>query len=129
MGVTWPIIVLKANEVIVAIETPLARVRVSNTSAGIIQDSGPQVAEKEKLYSQVMMMKPQWAPVLVLDGGNCASSTVATMNVTMLPRLPLIRVQRRPKRSMYIMHRNCATNAMTELIAWYFNVSSLEIPI
>ena len=62
MGVTCPIIVLKAYESIVAIETPFARVRVSNTSAGMIQERGPQVAEKEKLYSQVMMMKPQWAP-------------------------------------------------------------------
>jgi hypothetical protein len=28
-----------------------------------------QVAEKEKLYRQVMMMKPQWAPVLFVEGG------------------------------------------------------------
>jgi len=47
--VTWPIIVLKAKLTIVAIETPLDRVRVSNISAGMIHDSGPQVALKEKL--------------------------------------------------------------------------------
>lgn len=41
--------VLKAKEVMVAIETPLDRVRVSKISAGMIQESGPQVAEKEKL--------------------------------------------------------------------------------
>lgn len=49
MGVTCPIMVLKANDIMVAIETPLARVRVSKISAGIIQLSGPQVAENEKL--------------------------------------------------------------------------------
>lgn len=118
MGVTWPIIVLNANEVIVAMETPLDRVRVSKTSAGIIQDNGPHVAENEKLYSQVMMMKPQCAPVLFVVGGNFASRMVATMKVTQLPRLPLIRVQRRPKRSMKRMQRNWATSAMMELMAW-----------
>ena len=35
------IIVLKAKEVIVAILTPLERVRVSKTSAGMIHDKGP----------------------------------------------------------------------------------------
>src|SRR6266536_5853734 len=35
------------GEVMVAIETPLDRVRVSKISAGMIQESGPQVAEKE----------------------------------------------------------------------------------
>jgi hypothetical protein len=110
--------VLNANEIIVAIDTPLERVRVSNTSAGMIQDRGPQVAEKEKLYSQVIMMKPQWAPVLLVDGGNLASRAVAIMNVTQLPRLPEIRVQRRPKRSMKRMQRNWATRAMMELMAW-----------
>jgi hypothetical protein len=41
--------VLKAKDIMVAMETPLARVRVSKISAGMIQLSGPQVAEKEKL--------------------------------------------------------------------------------
>ena len=49
MSVTWPIRVLKAKETMVAIETPFERVRVSKISAGIIQERGPQVAEKEKL--------------------------------------------------------------------------------
>jgi hypothetical protein len=110
--------VLNANEIPVAIETPFDRVRVSNTSAGIIHDSGPQVAEKEKLYSQVMMMKPQWAPELLVVGGNLASRIVAMMKVTQLPRLPPIKVQRRPKRSMKRMQRNWATRAMMELMAW-----------
>lgn len=47
--VTCPIKVLKAKETMVAMETPLERVRVSNISAGITQERGPQVAEKEKL--------------------------------------------------------------------------------
>ena len=48
-SVTWPISVLKAKLTMVAMETPFERVRVSNISAGMIQDRGPQVAEKEKL--------------------------------------------------------------------------------
>lgn len=52
--VIWPIRVLKAKETMVAMDTPLERVRVSNISAGMIQDRGPHVAEKEKLYSQVL---------------------------------------------------------------------------
>jgi hypothetical protein len=49
VSVICPMSVLKAKETIVAIETPLERVRVSKISAGITQESGPQVAEKEKL--------------------------------------------------------------------------------
>lgn len=41
------IMVLKAKLVIVAMLTPLERVLVSNTSAGMIQLKGPQVAENE----------------------------------------------------------------------------------
>lgn len=67
----------------VAIETPLERVRVSKISAGITQERGPQVQEKEKLYSQVMMMKPQEAPVLwLVSGGKLAMRTQAMMNVS-----------------------------------------------
>ena len=36
MGVTWPIMVLKAKETMTPIETPLLRVLVSKTSAGTI---------------------------------------------------------------------------------------------
>lgn len=50
----WPISVLNANETMVASETPFERVRVSNISAGITQDKGPQVAENEKLYNHVL---------------------------------------------------------------------------
>jgi hypothetical protein len=67
--------VLKANETIVAMETPFERVLVSKISAGMIQESGPHVAEKEKLYAQVQMMNPHEAPLLVATpGGNCAIS-------------------------------------------------------
>lgn len=51
---TWPIMVLKAKETIVAMETPLERVWVSKISAGMMKERGPQVAEKEMLYSQVL---------------------------------------------------------------------------
>lgn len=106
MGVTCPIIVLNAYDVMVASETPLERVRVSNTSAGMIQERGPQVHENEKLYNQVMIIKPQWAPVFLLSGGNCANSMQAMIKVTMFPRLPQIKLQRRPSRSMKRMQRN-----------------------
>src|ERR1051326_8021219 len=95
--VTCPIIVLKAKLVIVAIDTPFARVLVSNISAGIIQLNGPHVALKEKLYNQVMAMKPQAAaPLFAVPGGNFARRRVATINVTIFPRLPRINGQRRP---------------------------------
>lgn len=73
VSVICPIRVLKANETIVAIETPLERVLVSKISAGITQERGPQVAENEKLYNHVMMMNPHEAPALCVDpGGNWA---------------------------------------------------------
>lgn len=50
--------VLNAKEVMVAILTPLDRVRVSKTSAGMIQLSGPHVHEKEKFQIHVTTMNP-----------------------------------------------------------------------
>lgn len=44
--VICPIIVLKANETMTPIETPLDLVLVSKTSAGMIHDREPQVKEK-----------------------------------------------------------------------------------
>lgn len=41
IGVTWPIIVLNANEVIPPTLTPFRRMAVPNNSAGIAQESGP----------------------------------------------------------------------------------------
>ena len=49
IGVTCPIMVLKAKDIIVAILTPFDLVLVSKISAGTIQDSGPFVQEKLKL--------------------------------------------------------------------------------
>ncbi len=100
--------VLNAKLVIVARETPLDRVCVSNTSAGIIQDSGPHVAEKLKLKTQVEMMNAHCGPVPPFGepGGNLASRIVPQMNVTMLPKLPKIRGQRRPVWSMNKIQRN-----------------------
>jgi len=45
MGVIWPIKVLKAKLIIVAIETPFDRVRVSNTSAGTICNEGQHMLQ------------------------------------------------------------------------------------
>lgn len=117
---TWPIIVLNAKLVIVAIDTPFDLVFVSNTSAGMIQDSGPQVAEKLKLYTQVDRMNPHCAPFPPPGepGGYLARRIVPQMKVTMLPRFPIISGQRRPKRSIRRMQRNWAINAITELMAW-----------
>ena len=100
-----------------AIETPFDRVRVSNTSARIIQESGPHVDENEKLYTHVMIIKPQCALVLELSGGNKARRIAAMIKVTMLPRFPKISGNLRPNRSMNKIQRNWATNAITELIA------------
>ena len=77
VSVTCPMSVLKAKETIVAIETPLERVRVSKISAGMIQERGPQVALKEKLYNHVMIMKPQEAELLcAVPGGNLAGGGI-----------------------------------------------------
>lgn len=82
MGVTCPIIVLNAKDIMVASETPLARVRVSKISAGIIHERGPQVAEKEKLYTHVTMMNPQEAPVFVVSpGGKFAAWVSVGLNI------------------------------------------------
>jgi hypothetical protein len=90
--------VLNANEVMVAIETPLERVLVSKISAGMIHDNGPQVALKLKLYTQVITIKPQAAALLLLaPGGKTASKMVEMINVIMFPRLPRMSGQRRPK--------------------------------
>lgn len=46
MGVTCPIIVLKAKEVMAPQETPFKRIAVPKSSAGIDHDSGPLVMKK-----------------------------------------------------------------------------------
>lgn len=46
IGVTCPIIVLKAKEVIAPHDTPFNRIAVPNSSAGIAQLSGPLVMKK-----------------------------------------------------------------------------------
>lgn len=46
IGVTWPIIVLKAKEVIAPHDTPFNRIAVPKSSAGIAQLKGPLVMKK-----------------------------------------------------------------------------------
>lgn len=46
IGVTWPIIVLKAKEVIAPHDTPFNRIAVPKSSAGMAQLSGPLVMKK-----------------------------------------------------------------------------------
>jgi hypothetical protein len=50
MGVTWPIIVLKAKDVIAPHETPFKRIAVPKSSAGMAQLSGPLVMKKTVIY-------------------------------------------------------------------------------
>jgi len=114
--VVCPTMVLNAKLTIVAILTPLLLVRVSNISAGIIQLNGPHVAENEKLYSQVMAINPQDAArLLLVSAGYLASRMVAMTKVTIFPRFPNIRGQRRPRRSMKSMQRNWPKRAIMEL--------------
>ena len=131
IGVTCPIIVLKAKDAIVESDTPLLLVLVSNTSAGMIQLNGPQVAEKLKLNTQVLRMNAHWAPLppLLEPGGNLARRIVPQMKVTMFPKLPNMSGQRRPSRSIKRMQRNWAINAMIEFMAWNRSVSAPVIPI
>lgn len=112
--VVWPIMVLKAKLVMVAIETPLERVLVSKISAGIIHDRGPHVALNEKLYSQVIAIKPHEAPMLLeapSSGGYLASRIVAMMKQTAFSRLPPMSGKRRPVLSMNRIVRNWANKA------------------
>jgi hypothetical protein len=76
IGVIWPIKVLKAKLIIVAIETPLDLVRVSNTSAGTIC--------KEDQY--------------VLQAIDEHARQVAMLGVLLVPNLPR-KVVRSPMRS------------------------------
>lgn len=46
IGVTWPIIVLNAKDVIAPQETPFRRIAVPKSSAGIAQLNGPLVMKK-----------------------------------------------------------------------------------
>ena len=46
IGVTWPIIVLKAKDVMAPHDTPFNRIAVPKSSAGIAQLSGPLVMKK-----------------------------------------------------------------------------------
>lgn len=71
-----------AKDIIVARETPRDLVAVLNTSEGIIHERGPQVALKEKLYIQVVAMKPICALMGFdsLPGGKEARSAAPTMN-------------------------------------------------
>lgn len=49
MGVTWPIMVLNAKDVIAPQDTPLVRRAVPNSSAGMAQESGPDVMKNTVL--------------------------------------------------------------------------------
>ena len=52
IGVTCPIMVLNANEVIAPNDTPFSRIAVPKSSAGMDQLSGPLVMKNTKSRSQ-----------------------------------------------------------------------------
>jgi hypothetical protein len=74
--------------------------------------------EKQKLNNQVMMINPQWAPVLFSDAGNSAMRTVLTMYVKAMRRLPTMMIVRRPTLSTRNIIRTSLIRPITELIAW-----------
>lgn len=82
-----------------------------------LQESGPFVAEKLMLYSQVVAMNAQLAEAFsVAPGGNFASMIVAIVKNRQLVRLPPIIAHLRPTLSMNKIQHSCATNANTEEI-------------
>src|SRR5690242_7134737 len=111
MGVSCPISVLKANDVITPMETPFERVLVSNTSAGMIQESGPYVKLNEIWYSQLIVIKthPREFCSEGLAVGNLAIAAVTMIQQTPFMILPIISGQRRPMRSMNRTVHACAT--------------------
>ena len=88
IGVTWPIMVLKAKEVMAPQDTPLVRIAVPKSSAGMAQDNGPLVMKKTKLKTQVMTMNAQWAPVLVEVAGKLLIKAALMMKVTLMVIAP-----------------------------------------
>lgn len=65
IGLTCPLIVSNANNVIAPHDTPSVRSAVPNSSAGKVHERGPLVMEETKVETRGMTMKPQWALVLV----------------------------------------------------------------
>lgn len=95
-----------------------------------LQESGPFVAEKLILYSQVIAMNAQLADAFsVAPGGNLASMIVAIVKNKQLVRLPPIIAHLRPTLSMNRMQHNCAIKANTDEIPWYFSVSLVAMPM
>ena len=95
-----------------------------------LQESGPFVAEKLILYSQVIAMNAQLADAFsVAPGGNLASMIVAIVKNKQLVRLPPIIAHLRPTLSMNKMQHSCASNASTEEIPWYLSVSLVLMPM
>lgn len=95
-----------------------------------LQESGPFVAEKLMLYSQVIAMNAQLADAFsVAPGGNFASMIVAIVKNKQLVRLPPIIAHLRPTLSINRIQHSCAIKASTEEMPWYLSVSLVEIPI
>ncbi len=76
--------VLNAKEVIAPNDTPLVRIAVPKSSAGMAHERGPLVMKKTKLKIQVITIKPQWAPVLETVAGNTAIKIALTIKVPLM---------------------------------------------
>jgi len=146
IGVTWPIIVLKAKEVIAPHDTPFKRMAVPKSSAGIAQLRGPLVMKKTvmrvsdgkrrsdqlilpKLKSHVNTTNAQCALVLLESVGYTLIIAALIMKVTQRNRHPKICSGRRPSESMVMMQIEVPTKAMMALTAWNNNERLVDIPI
>ena len=146
IGVTWPIIVLKAKEVIAPHDTPFNRIAVPKSSAGMAQLSGPLVMKKTatsvseseryntklhlpRLKSHVNTTKAQCALVLLESVGYTLMIAAFMIKVTQRKRHPKICSGRRPSESMVIMQIEVPTNAIIALTAWNSKERLVDIPI
>lgn len=153
IGVTWLIMVFIAKDIMVASETPRDLVAVLNTSEGMIHETGPQVALKEKLKIQVVAMKPICAlmgleSLVGGEGGEksspddelvCRYTKVScryNIYKTQLTNMRICLTHRRAvpqipeyQRPISRIHRTCPASATIESHAWYSSAFSVLTPI
>lgn len=72
----------------------------------------PTVAEYVKPKTQVTTVKPQWTDELALEAGNLAKRMLPMMNVMDITIEPMMRGQRRPRRSTRSMQLISPTRDM-----------------
>src|SRR5690349_7675426 len=117
IGVTCPIMVLNAKDVIAPTATPLERIAVPKNSTGNAHDSGPLLRKKIKLKTHVMTTNVQCAAVLDDEAGNTLISAQLTANVHAIRIFPPICNFRRPIESIIQMQSEVPRNEMIALQA------------